>query len=152
MMNILLFVVLSYHLMLAAKTPFKIWAVWEIILKSCNLSIELHKVVKEKDPTTLHRNTTSDSLKEDSMDLVRFFLVSYHWLVGVSTNVIPCKDFSLFAALKTTTSKFWSSVMIQKIIFRSALHKHVFVKYWKWVRFFGLYPYCSCYLWNALAE
>lgn len=23
------------------------------------------------------------------MDLVRFFLVSYHWLVGVSTNVIP---------------------------------------------------------------
>lgn len=86
-------------------------------------------MVKERDLTTLHWNVTSYNLEEDSMDLVRFFLVSYHWLVGVSTNVIPCKDFSLFAALKTTTSKFWSSVMIQKIIFRSALHKHVFVKY-----------------------
>lgn len=98
--------------MLAAKTPFKIWAVWEIILKSCNLSIELHKVVKEKDPTTLHRNTTSDSLKEDSMDLVRFFLVSYPWFVGASVVVIPydrCNDTFLLSIGRGSLSSEYTS-------------------------------------------
>lgn len=49
-------------------------------------------MVKWRDHTTLHRYANSDNLVEDSMDLVRFFLVSYQCLVGVSGS-ISCKDF-----------------------------------------------------------
>lgn len=61
--------------------------------------IETHWLVEWRVLPTPQRNATLDNLGEDFMDLLRFFLVSYHCLVGVSKN-IPCKSFLLLVALK----------------------------------------------------
>lgn len=63
-------------------------------------------MVKEKDFIILYWNMILDNLKEDFMDLVRFFLVFYFWFVGVFVVVILCKDFLLFVVLKFIVIEF----------------------------------------------
>lgn len=104
MINISLFcdTTLSYHSMLY-KPLFYIYSVCEIILKSCNLLIETHRLVEWRELTTPQRNATLNNLGQDFMDLRRFFLVSIQWLVGVTMDVL-CKYYGLLATVGITNN------------------------------------------------
>lgn len=92
------------------KPLFHIYSVCEIILKSCNLLIETHRLVEWQELTTPQRNTTLNNLGQDFMDLQRFFLVSIQWLVGVTMDVL-CKYYGLLAAVGTTNNIIMFSVI-----------------------------------------
>lgn len=111
MINISLFcdTTLSYHSMLY-KPLFYIYSVCEIILKSCNLLIETHRLVEWKELTTPQRNTTLNNLGQDFMDIRRFFLVSIQWLVGVTMDVL-CKYYGLLATVGITNNIIMFSVI-----------------------------------------
>ncbi|XP_052673720.1 uncharacterized protein LOC128155876 isoform X2 [Crassostrea angulata] len=65
-----------------------IYSVCKMILKSCNLLIETHRLVEWQERTTPQRNATLNNLGQDFMDLRSFFLVSIQWLVGVTMDVL----------------------------------------------------------------
>lgn len=92
------------------KPLFYIYSVCEIILKSCNLLIETHRLVEWRELTTPQRNATLNNLGQDFMDLRRFFLVSIQWLVGVTMDVL-CKYYGLLAAVGITNNIIMFSVI-----------------------------------------
>lgn len=88
--------------------------------KSMNLLIETHAFDQWRELTIPQRNATLDNLEVDSMDITRFFLVSFHWLVGVPM-VILSENYELFFGLTITDSEFCSSEIIYIVNFSWSL-------------------------------
>ncbi|XP_052673719.1 uncharacterized protein LOC128155876 isoform X1 [Crassostrea angulata] len=99
-----------------------IYSVCKMILKSCNLLIETHRLVEWQERTTPQRNATLNNLGQDFMDLRSFFLVSIQWLVGVTMDVLfdACNETFLsnngrgsmssgYIPIEAATCVFWSS-------------------------------------------
>lgn len=113
MINISLFVILPYLITqcyINHYRVFYIYSVCKIILKSCNLLIETHRLVEWKELTTPQRNTTLNNLGQDFMDIRRFFLVSIQWLVGVTMDVL-CKYYGLLTTVGITNNIIMFSVI-----------------------------------------